>query len=290
MTATDSNTAESPNKYSSPLREVLEDLRQPEYTGENRCRLCTILNIIIAGTIASLAGVYLLEVGFVLFTIFVLLIYFRGYLIPYTPELTKRYFPDWVLQYFDHDPSAARDERMQGPASLDPEIILRDAGAIEMCETENDLCLSTDFKRDLYTTIGTLKSEGTERSAIAPVLDVDPESLEFVEYGDAFAAFVDNQKAGQWESRAAFLADTAAAQVLSERYPGWAQLPTPERGGVLGALRVFLTECPACGGPVSFGRDTVESCCRETEVIAVSCDSCGARLFEQNADLLDLES
>lgn len=289
MTTTDSHTSE-PTQFEQQTfaSTIFTTLRQPEYTGENRCSLCTILNIVIAATIAGLAGLVSLSGGGVLFLVFAATIYFRGYLIPYTPELTKRYFPDRILTYFDHHEAEAGRKSSGNSVELDPERILRAAGAIELCESGTDLCLTTDFKRDLYTTITKLRSDGTERSALAPVLDVDAEDLDFVEYGDAFAAFVDDQKAGQWESRAAFLADVAAADVLSHRYDPWAEFRPPERGGVLGALRVFLTECPSCGGPVSFGRDTVESCCRELEVVAVTCDSCGARLFEQNAELLNL--
>lgn len=290
MTTTDSHTSEPTqfDQHKTMLSTLFTTLRQPEYTGENRCTLCTILNIVIAGTIAGLASLVTLPGGILLLLLFSTTIYFRGYLIPYTPELTKRYFPEWMLAYFDHHEVDEGKESTNSAANLDPEKILREAGAIEMCEQGTDLCLTTDFKRDLYTTITQLKSDGTERSALAPVLDVDAEELEFVEYGDAFAAFVDDQKAGQWESRAAFLADVAAAEVFSNRYDAWAGLPTPERGGVLGALRVFLTECPSCGGPVSFGRDKVESCCREIDVVAVTCESCGARIFEQNAELLNL--
>jgi hypothetical protein len=263
-------------------------LRQPEYTGENRCGLCTILNVIIAATIAGLVGLRSPSGGLFFFLLFATTIYFRGYLIPYTPELTKRYFPDWILAYFDHHEVGTPQQSTSPAVEYDPEIVLREAGAIDRCESGTDLCLTTDFKRDLYTTITRLKTDGTERSALASVLDVDAENLDFIEYGEAFAAFFDDQKAGQWESRAAFLADVAAADVLSDRYDSWAELPPPERGGVLGALRVFLTECPSCGGPVSFGRETVESCCREVEVVAVTCESCGARVFEQNAGLLNL--
>jgi hypothetical protein len=39
-----------------------------------------------------------------------------------------------------------------------------------------------------------------------------------------------------------------------------------------------------CAGPVSLGQDTVESCCRSYEVVAVSCSDCDSRLFEERWD------
>jgi hypothetical protein len=49
---------------------------------------------------------------------------------------------------------------------------------------------------------------------------------------------------------------------------------------LLGALRLFIDRCPACGGQPAFGTETVESCCTSHDVAAVSCADCGVRLFE----------
>lgn len=52
---------------------------------------------------------------------------------------------------------------------------------------------------------------------------------------------------------------------------------------MLNGLRLFVERCPACDGPVTADREVVESCCRSLDVVAVSCDACGARLFETEA-------
>lgn len=51
---------------------------------------------------------------------------------------------------------------------------------------------------------------------------------------------------------AALLADSAAATLLA-------------------GLRLFLDTCPVCEGPLAFGKETVESCCRSVDVVAVDC-------------------
>jgi hypothetical protein len=41
------------------------------------------------------------------------LVYLRGYLVPGTPAFTKRYFPDWLLAWFDKTP-----ERREGTVDV----------------------------------------------------------------------------------------------------------------------------------------------------------------------------
>ena len=98
--------------------------------------------------------------------------------------------------------------------------------------------------------------------------------------GSATVARIDGTRAGQWESRAALIADLAAAHELPDRVEGWESMPTEVRSQLLGGLRIFLEDCPDCGGPVLAGRETVTSCCRSHEVVAASCEECGARLLE----------
>jgi RNase P subunit RPR2 len=68
--------------------------------------------------------------------------------------------------------------------------------------------------------------------------------------------------------------------VLPEWVEGWDRLDPRQRSQLLGALRVFIEECPTCGGAVVPGTDTVESCCRETTVVDFTCRECGDSLLE----------
>ncbi|MFW5964720.1 MAG: hypothetical protein ACOCQM_07620 [Natronomonas sp.] len=81
--------------------DFLERLEQPEYTGENRCTPCTILNLLIVAGVAALVGRRNRALGLLTFVGSVVLISLRGYLVPGTPELTKRYLPQSVLAAFD---------------------------------------------------------------------------------------------------------------------------------------------------------------------------------------------
>lgn len=260
--------------------ERVHHLRQPEYTGENRCIPCTAVNLVIAAVISGLAALFSPPVAVLVFVVSVAAIYFRGYLVPGTPTLTKRYFPDSVLKLFDKhevpEPPAIDDD-------ADIEAFLLDVDAVEECRNGADLCLTDEFREAWHGRIETLRERDDEDDSVAALfdgLDIDFDRVRVQSYGDAYEAYIDDTRVGQWESRAAYLADIAAEAEFRERHPAWQRLGFDERTEILGALRLWLEQCPECDGPVTLGEETVESCCRSIDVIAATCDECGARVFE----------
>jgi hypothetical protein len=281
---------------------VLDRLRQPQYTGENRCTPCTVVNAIIAAVTAVGIGAAVapldpataaLLAGGAL-SVFAGVIYLRGYLVPGTPWLTKTYFPDWLLRRFEQghrdersvDAHAGDGETADTPTGASPaggvdvEAVLLEAGAVTECDDVDDLCLTDEFRTAWREQVGRLRTVDTTRADVAAVLDVDPDELALEEYEEAFLARVDGRRVGHWESHAAFLADMAAANVLRERHGAWASLAVESRGQILSGLRLFLEQCPSCDGPVTVDQSVVESCCRSLDVLAVTCQECGARVFE----------
>jgi hypothetical protein len=257
-------------------REALDRVRQPEYVGENRCFPCTATNLVIAVVVtAALAWLSVpLAVAFAVLALAA--IWLRGYLVPRTPELTKRYFPDWVLARFDKQ---SQPEPVE-PGEFDPETTLLDAGVVEPCADVDDLCLTDDFEADWLARIDVLADEDTLRAELADLLELEDADVSFESYGDAFVASQDGARIGQWESRAALLADLAAAKALPDRVAEWDRLTPQRRSQLLGGLRVFVQECPVCAGPVTADTEVVESCCRSTTVVGVACEDCGDRLLE----------
>jgi len=285
----------------------LEGLRRPEYTGENRCIPCTVVNTVIALVLAAavaavvgpLAGTGIAvgaAVGGVVLLVSLAAIYLRGYLVPYTPQLTKRYLPDGVLALFDKaEPGAtgvaaeAADEtadktadEADAPAEVDVEGILLSVDALRE-RPDGDLEVTPEFEAEWFEEVQAVEEADAGRERLAEILDVDPEDLVIEEFDRAFIASIEGVHAGRWESRAAVLADVAAARVFAERYDGWEDAHAAERSQLLSGLRLFLEECPECGSPVSFGQEVVQSCCRSAEVVAVTCEGCESRLFEMDA-------
>lgn len=269
---------------------LLRRFRKPEYTGENRCLPCTAVNAVIALLAAVGVGILFsisvstaagVGAGLGFLSLSAASIYLRGYLVPGTPELTKRYFPPWLLRAFGKEtepptqPPSGADEPAE---TLDPERELMRAGSLEECERGDDLCLTDDFRSVWHSEMTALGDE--DRAALFELLDIDDTVVGFTEFSDGFRAQTEGEIVGVWESEAAYEADLAAARVLSETYEGWESLSSEERSHLLTGLRIFLDRCPACGGDPELGSETVESCCSTREVAAVSCTDCGSRLFE----------
>ncbi|WP_436925802.1 hypothetical protein [Halosimplex amylolyticum] len=295
----------------------IDRLRRPEYTGANRCLPCTILNVAIASVATTLLVAWLtaagypavgLWVGTALLVLSLAAIWLRGYLVPGTPTLTERYLPESVLAAFGKAPPDSPDGIAAGageggsagpaatagedstdataageaPESLDVESVLERIDAIEPCRGD-DRCLTDEFAR----------AWGDETDAVRAAEDLTPwlerlglegGDVTTADHGGAFAVTVDGRRVGTWASRPAFEADLAAGSLLADRVAEWASLPAHARGQICNGLRIFLETCPGCGGPVSFGTETVESCCSSRTVAAVTCDDCDARVFESPVD------
>jgi hypothetical protein len=264
---------------------LLSSVRQPEYTGENRCWACTVANTGIA-VVASVAlwavlaypaglATWSVPAAAVLFVVSIGSIWLRGYLVPGTPTLTKRYFPDRVLRWFDKAPEPHRSA-----ADIDVERELMAAGILEECETVDDLCLDDAFGDAWRARIETIREDEVSPELLRDFFPVDVSDLEFDVREDAVMARMDGTLVAQWESDAALIADAAAADVFQDRYDEWDTYTFDAQFELVGGLRLFLERCPNCDGPIAFGEDVVESCCREIEVVAMSCADCDARLFE----------
>jgi hypothetical protein len=215
-----------------------------------------------------------------LFVLSIGTIYLRGYLVPGTPRLTKRYFPDWLLRRFDKESIGADTPVEEGGANV--ESVLVRAGALVECADRDDLCLDESFRTALYERITMERDRIKEapRPRVVSFLGTDDDRLSLEERGEAFVGRTDGRPIGQWPSRAALLADSAAATLLADRDTDWERRSPTERSQLLAGLRLFLNSCPECTGPLALDEETVESCCRSIGVVAVICTECDAQLFE----------
>ncbi|WP_237713393.1 hypothetical protein [Halococcus hamelinensis] len=169
---------------------------------------------------------------------------------------------------------------------IDPERVLLDADAVEPCREGTDLCLTADFQQAWRERIHTTRAHDLSEVILADALNVSTtdDRIAVDQHDQAFIAHTDDAVVGQWSSRAAVIADVAAATELSERLPDWQNLAPAEIARVLMSLRIFIERCPDCDGPVQVEEEVVESCCRSYDVIASACQECDARLFEMEWD------
>jgi hypothetical protein len=270
-----------------PARTAVDRLRRPEYTGENRCLPCTAVNVGIAGVgaaaVTAAAGPALGAAGF---GAGLAAIWLRGYLVPGTPELTKRYLPESVLRLFGKAPGAGET---RPPGAVDPEAYLLDAGVLVETAAGDDFAFAPDFASAWRTAAtgepGKTDADGDRSArddvaALATLTGADADELAIDWYEGVGFAYAGDEKIGHWESRAAFRADVAADRVLTATRDDWTTLALADRSAVLGALRLFVEECPTCAGDVGLEERVVESCCSSYDVVAGRCAGCDARLFE----------
>jgi len=264
---------------------AVPSFRRPEYTGANRCIPCTLVNVALAVALAAsayaaLSGQTATGAATTVLAASSAAIYWRGYLVPGTPALTRRYLPPSVLGLFDAH-GADRDAIKE----VDVETVLLDAEILRPQQAGEDFTLDPAFLRAWRDNMDALHAAGD--GAFKPLHvrrtlldDVDADvALESVGE-DSITAVLDGVRIAQWESRAAYLADAAAIDVLAERVPGWDRFGFDARTEVLAGLRLWLDTCPVCEAPVTLREDTVESCCRAVDVVAADCQGCGARVFE----------
>lgn len=284
-----SSDGTTPNKRAINMNRMDNRIRLPEYTGGNRCLPCTIVNLVIAAVVSGLMGLVSVSAGFGSFVAFVAIIYLRGYLVPGTPTFTKRYVPDRVLQWFDKEPMPTYAVDADSDDELDVEAVLLGACALEESANPGDLVLTSTFEEEWNRRIDRL-DRTTTKEMLAEILDIGQSQVRMEDHPGSYLVVVDGKQVGRWGSKAAFDADIAAGITLAERIDGWDDLTVEKQTGLMRGVRVFLKQCPDCGGPVTMTEETVESCCSSREVLASTCQDCGVRLFEMNAAKVEWES
>jgi len=250
------------------IRSVGERLRRPEYTGENRCLPCTVVNVCLTLVAAAVAAVGVTPLGGLVVLVGGLgAIYFRGYLVPGTPELTVRYFPPWLLELFGKE--------------VELRETLRPVDGVAVRATPEGGRLVDSFASAWRERIERLRADGVSDGDVATLLGVEAVS----NVGEA--AYVADSGLRRWLSESALLADAAAAAVLEERGgEDWASLDPDERVATLRDLRKYLDYCPLCDGDLDDQEtETVETCCTESErVLMATCVDCDVRLIEDLDD------
>lgn len=281
---------------SDTLTLLLDRIREPEHTGENRCVPCTVVNAAIAVAATAFASIVAVEAAAVVLVGSVLAIGLRGYLVPGTPALTRRYLPDRVLAAFDKRPEATtgaddhsfetveKIER-QRRNSVDPEQFLAEIDAVDPCDDRDDLCLTDEFAALVEDHAERFRRESVDRETMAALFDVDPGEVTFKDRD--YPAILVARRVRKWPSDGALVADVATDAALSERTDRWADVPLEQRLEILETLRSFHETCLLCSGPVELGGDTVESCCRSYEVLALGCRDCEKPLLEFDPEVIE---
>ncbi|RRJ31700.1 hypothetical protein [Halocatena pleomorpha] len=300
-------------------KEIVDKLRQPEHTGENRCLPCTVVNVVIAAVGSLIVSRKSRVWGGLAFAGSLACIHLRGYLVPGTPTLTKQYLPAEVLRWFGKDPddvpvrsgfgdpneqldgsSAASPAESEGrsevtddaPATttdLDPDEYFLEIGVLAPCEEHDDLCLTEEFSTKWTEEIERVESADASADHVATAFGIDEQDEEYTieSHDDARILRQGQRMIGQWPSNAALIADVSGTAVLEEFDPQWDERSPNQKGQLLNGLRLFLEDCPGDGGAIEYNEEVVESCCQSHSVLAVTCADSDERLVEFPLDEIE---
>lgn len=274
---------------------LLDRVRQPRYTGENRCLPCTAINVAIAGGASLLLGLGNVALGAAAFAAALAVIYLRGYLVPGTPALTERFLPDRVLAAFEKAPpgeTGADDQeeedsswetvekvRREREAGIEPAEFLEEVGAVEPCEDgEAERCPTEAFAAAVDRTLERDAARNPDPAIVAALFDADADDVSREDRD--YPAYRVGHRVRRWPSPAALRLDVATDAALSEWTDRWAEVPVRHRHATRELLRSLRERCPDCGGELEARERTVESCCRTGQVTAVDCADCGERVLE----------
>lgn len=264
---------------------LLEALREPDHTGDRRCWPCTVVNVVLIAVGALLVGRRRRALGLLVVGVGTLLVWTRGYVVPYTPQFAPRLvaaapIPD---EWFGHADRRSAPTGSDGLAEdVDGEALLatlRQAGVLVVDGDAVDLAPS--FREAWETEMGTLAAKSSDdlAEAVFEVSDAASVSVttgpdrSWIRLGDGSGSVT----AEAWLSRPVAVAETAAVRVLGD----WLDDPTTRRAAA-GPLRVFLTDCPDCGVPLV--ESTTTNCCggttpeRNEPAAVLVCPDCDSRL------------
>ena len=269
---------------------VVDSFRKPEYTGENRCGPCTAVNLLLAAGLSVAAWLLLAPwVAVGAFAGGAAQIYVRGYLVPGTPALTKRYLPAPVLRAFGKEPLSDRTVRSVGEDAPSERWLVA-AGALSGTERGDGdergnaasngaqfPALADRFAERWDSALGDVPAGAPSETALRDALGTEDVS----KHADT-AAVVDGSQSARWLSTAAMRADVAAARVFAATVEGWEEVPPDRRLGLFRDLRLFSNACPDCGGEVELDERTVDPCCeRPHTLLEARCSACETSLADE---------
>lgn len=242
------------------------------------------MNVALVGAAAAVIGMVAVPAAVVVACVGLTAVWLRGYVVPGTPRLTRRYLPERVLRTFWKSPS-----RRDGHTGAESAAIAADEPAetlttLGVLASPSDLSLAASFERAWSETVTQLvEDDNAIRAAAADVLSASPDQIEPRRAEPSGVTLTRNGEwMGSWPSRTALVSDLATE--LTVAGDAWAALDRTNRADLMARIRGVAATCPACGGETAVSDETVESCCRSVDVVAVTCRDCDERLaeFEQS--------
>ncbi|SIR20758.1 hypothetical protein SAMN05421858_1829 [Haladaptatus litoreus] len=239
---------------------MLERLRKPEYTGENRCWPCTVLNTILLLLACAVIAVFpktrsrRLGLASIVGLVGGSAIALRGYFIPGTPHVAPRLAER--LGFESHQSNrqpteagslAGDSNEVSGERAMET---LLDSGVIHA--VGETLHLDENFRADWRQEMEHARDSDLEKHVrkVAP----DKAVVEVIENGDWVVVSAGGPETEQWLSRPVAIAEVAGVRALADY-----GIDRDVRTQSASALRAFLYDCPDCDERLE--ETTASRCC-----------------------------
>lgn len=262
------------------MAKIADFIRVEEHTGNNRCAICTVLNVLLLAITVLLANLISPLLASILLLFGGLCIWLRGYLVPLTPT-----FAPIIVNKLRQD--TQRDQRLVN-STVDTELYAREkileelisAGVIQ--PEGEELTLNDCFEADWYSAMNQLNALEDEEIA-SEIIAVNPmcSNVELQKIDDrdyVIQKDTSGKLSGErWTRKPVAIVESAALQVFRD----W-NIESDTRPVAAYALGLFLHECPLCGDEIRTQPDT--GCCGspdtgpDGEILHVRvCGSCEAK-------------
>jgi len=248
-------------------------LRRPEYTGENRCRACTVVNVVALAVLVVIVGVWTPPIALAVGLLGAAAIWLRGYLVPYTPQFAPRLVSRLPARlsstFFDHPRRSDSLGDMGGDrnAGSGGDVADPDAEAVFEALLSASVVVADDERLEPSESFAT--SWQTEMASLAELSDdalaetvtdtlAAAESARVERTGSSvFVVVTGRDGSVTWLRRPVALAEIGAVRALDET-----DVPAAVRPLAAHALCAFLDTCPACGGELV--ESAPDDCCGHT--------------------------
>jgi hypothetical protein len=270
---------------------LLDSLRRPEHTGENRCLPCTAVNSTLVLAAAGIVGRRWRPAGAAVLAVGAAAIALRGYVVPYTPQFAPRLVDRLPVDFkggtgpssdsfatveiedeadaADGVTDAAESEASTADPSSDESDGLPDSDSLTALDADGQEVMVTLLDAGVIVDDGETVHPAGEfldawETAMADLRALDDGSLAAT-VADTAPFDGSGSTDGDWVvvegdeqaihlTRPVAIAETAAVQVMADY-----DVPAELRVEAAQPLRMFLETCPECGGLVE--ETNTDVCC-----------------------------
>lgn len=162
--------------------------------------------------------------------------------------------------------------------SVDPEEFLREAGAIQPADGDEQLEFTPDFRSRVRRHLERFREEGVEPSVVAGIFGVEETDVDALDRDHVAFEIVHTVRT--WPSEGALELDAATDAALRADSEHWEAVPPRQRYRILQSLRSFQDACFFCAGAIVLDDEPVESCCAKRRVLRLYCTECDRRFLE----------